>query len=89
MDEPSTSTSASVARSEVRKSDEEQARLLGLPPIPPYEDNDTSSPMDLTETMKLRISYRQLERLIKIFETINRGIKTIKILKFLKMLVSL
>jgi len=73
MDEPSTS----VARSKVHLSDEEQARLLGLPSLPPYTDNDTdtSSPTDLTEYMKLRISYRSLERLIKIFETINRGIK--------------
>ena len=79
MDEPSTS----VARSKVRKSDEEYAESLGLPYLKPYQDLDTAPPDtrgtlgDLDEAMKLNISYYQLERQIKLFEIINNNIQAI------------
>ena len=79
MGEPSTS----VARSKVRKSDEEQAVSVGLPYLEPYQDLDTAPPDtrgtlgDLDEAMKLNISYYQLERQIELFKIINSNIQAI------------
>ena len=80
MNEPS--TSMSVDRSAVQKSEEQKAVSLGIPYLEPYKDID-NGPLpgtlgDLDEPMKLNISYYQLERQIKLFEIINSNIQAIQ-----------